>query len=307
MRIITKTLIATSAALAFGCGPRHSSPPPNNGQNNGPAPQQEVRPQVDDGILPSAPQPWSLKIQSDCPQDKKDTCIGAYGFSVNSKGEFKVGPGPDGQIVDGELSSDEVKNISVQLLEAGTGGPETCVPNTEEPSTDSSIEVNQERGSKFKIRFVKNELCYSSLKPEEALKLSKEAQKIMKKYHPDRFPNECINAAQSLQKFYDTIKECEKDYECSYLDDDFLPLASEQIENFTIDDCTFIKPLITANSFSAVTNQLKLLTMRHLAKEVCAKEPKRKSCDEPKKLKPIKMAPLCVKGRCSVHPFLKAK
>jgi hypothetical protein len=268
---------------------------------------------------------WKLTYSSKCKKAPNEECIGAYGFTAKSDGTFQIGPGPDGQILTGDLSDEEVAEIRDQLThiplpdtqhrtsrnpslnrDTDTSSTEKCV-HGELSSIDRTIEINYQSAPIIRIQTDFDQFCFRSVPEDSAHEIEKIATNIINKYHPSKFPNECINASNSFEDYYKKIQICEKDSDCTYIGSNFLPITLEESQDFIADDCSFIKPLIVANHFGAVSNQLELLTLHDLASQVCRNEEKRMGCKEVKRLKPVKISPLCIKSRCVVHPLKKMK
>jgi hypothetical protein len=306
--------------LAVGCGktPIHSEQPSDNKViPNPPSHHQEVQPHPERTTPPSAylPVTWKIKFAAQCNESEtQPKCTGAYGFSVSSSGNFIVGPGPQGQTTDGSINAEEMKSLKKLIADIQS---HLIQPSISETNPDCSphlnagdpsvLELNYRDAHHVTIKKSKTDICFNSINASEAKSLSDAVEGLLKKYYPTPFPDDCINASQSLEKLYKSMKTCEKNSDCTYIDDNFLPLDTSSIDEFIADDCSFIKPIVVANSFSAVTNQLHLLTSRELAVEVCGKEKKRASCLQPKVVKSKQIDPVCHRGVCTVSPLIKLK
>jgi hypothetical protein len=345
MSVIRKISTTLLIILASGCG-NSLSPLHNGEEKSNPKSNQSIRPHSEISMS-GLRRTWNIKYSSKCSEADPTQCIGGYGFTASSDGTFTVGPGPEGQTFSGTLTNDEMKTLrtyfaqiqlnddssSAELREVrevqpspsplpssspnptaspivgnpATSERETCVQNEGSNNTEV-IEFRYKNFIKAKIRSSKSEFCFRSITQSIAEDLAGSVHSILTKYYPDKFPNDCINASHSFENFCKTLTKCERDSDCSYLGEDFLPISTDHLDEVITDDCTYIKPLIVSNAFHAVSHQLQLLEMRDLAQQVCKeKDAKRNSCNQVKRLKSSKISPVCSRGVCTLHPFMKTK
>lgn len=205
---------------------------------------------------------------------------GPHPFVVRSDGRYVVGPGPDGQSLYGEITPDESREIEAILPPAPVQG---CGPS------ETSFWVD---GSK------PGPACSSGL--ESA------ARKLAAKYYPSNFPSPCVDAAHALRVAYASVSRCERDSDCSYVDESLSPVGEATKHEPESDACGYVKPLAVANAFEAVAHQLPLVLKRDVARRLCAKEPPlRTACGLSGASSLPK--PTCLKGYCrgsGASPFL---
>lgn len=299
---------------------------------------------------------WKLKYVTQCKETPAEECVGKYGFIAKSDGTFQIGPGPDGQIIQGELTADEISQIQKQLSRIQptsspqsrtsprpsldrdpNSGPDPSPSSNPSPSVDlnpgpsanpsprpsgrlnppssercifevtspqeSTVELNYQNSQPIRITHGSDQFCYRSVSESLAHEIDSFVSELITKYHPSRFPNECINACKALHDFYQTLRKCEKDSDCAYIGDDFLPLRPGEFPDLVIDDCSYIQPLLYADHFSAVSNQLDLILLHDVAIQACRQDEKRSGCQKVKKLNPSQSLLSCIKGKCITHPF----
>jgi hypothetical protein len=295
-------------SLIIGCGPTNRSPaePQKNDSSNN-----RRRTSIDRrSRTPRETKDWNLVYHSQCPGKNKEDCRGSYGFELLSDGSFKVGPGPNGEMYTGVVIEEdlkEIKGLKQRILAITPSTPGTtrsptdydhCHPNIN-PDIYETIEMTNDTQSLTLLQSSDSDFCFNRITNEEALQLSSEMRILLEKYHPEKFPNDCLVSRHALHELFLKVSQCDRDEECSYLNENFLPIPIDQVNSIPQENCAFVRPLIVANYFGAVSHQLKLLMLRDEVKEVCDKEIRSFSCNS-EHFRPRPLPPICHHGRCTV-------
>ncbi len=257
-------------------------------------------------VIPGDGSPWTLHYTATCPTGAPENCLGAYGFSVESDGQYVIGPGPTGQTLQGRLKGPELKQI-IALLSQPLAMPR-CV------SASLPTEYVNWVGGGNDIVFYRSEAIAEAHECEQVNllplthgdSLRALLRALVAVYSPPVFPNPCANAISDLEAQYDSIQYCRVDSDCSYVNHLFVPADPNRGETLTRDDCTYLRPLLVANTFEATASQLEFLTKRELVQSVCGAGIRRPSCSAPIEFTPINRAPLCLAGKCRVNPTFDA-
>lgn len=223
------------------------------------------------------PAPWDLRFVAHCEGDvhAQSACSGAFGFEVASDGSYRVGPGPEGQRIEGFLSEEDFKELQGRMQERIRANPavlgRACQESKKESDGDGSCDPD----------------------------LAAELKILASRYSPKDFPNPCVDADMELRKSYDQAAECESDMDCVYLGGDYLPLDAQKRDQHAVvvDDCSYASILPMGNAFRAVELQRELLLKRAIVKGVCGKSHK-PSCGAARSLDPWKSSLACIEGKC---------
>lgn len=247
---------------------------------------------------------WKLAYKSQCTEKSPELCPGAYGFEIKSNGTFKVGPAPNGESYSGELDQEELTTLKQQLnrldLSTETTAPfQICDSDFTQPAKER-VDLFQANSSFSLIELSDSKLCFNKFTSENARRFLNNIHDLLSKYHPERFPNDCTQATRALKNLYSEVSDCIRDDECSYLNENYYPIPFERVDFITSDECSFVKPLQVANYFSAVSNQLNLLTLRDAVREACGKEDYKRSCKRYGGYRERAGTPICHRGRCSL-------
>lgn len=125
--------------------------------------------------------------------------------------------------------------------------------------------------------------------------------------HPTlaRFEGSCFDAIEDLKELFRLALPCRAEFECSFLDSQFLPLdpTHTDVRLIDVDECTFIPQLIVANTFKAVKLQRDLLLQRQRVREACGFAIFKPNCNSHRKFDPFLIPPHCRAGRCETTLF----
>ncbi|MDR3607189.1 MAG: hypothetical protein P4M08_07405 [Oligoflexia bacterium] len=274
--------------------------------------------------LPAAPSPspspspssalWTAEFTAHCtPGASLTNCPGGYGFRVQNDGFYLIGPGPAGQRVSGQLGDADLQRMKELLLRQDSHGRGQCEPpkpgghDSERDEHDSAQgehgsaqgehgsaqgENDSELGETVVLR--QSGSARSSCNPE----LLEEVRSLVSRYYPESFPNPCVDANAELEKFYDQALSCSRDADCAYLGGNYLPLdtASAGSDPLIVDDCSFVSPLLVANTFKAVELQRDLILKREWVESGCTE--KKPSCEKSRSWTPSSGHPACIDHQC---------
>ncbi len=290
-RTLTIAVLAT-AAFFNGCS---NEGDPTSSQQAGPV----MHPNAQGGPA------WTVRLKSTCNDRAVDSCVSAYGFTVAADRKYLVGPGPDGQLLDGALSEGEFAAVEQLVLKQlpllnQEISPEACAPRTAQ-ETDDSISLSSHGRDKTVVRAAQSEICALATTEDAAL-LQKTMKDLAARYYPTPFPSECINASIAMKDLYRDLRHCTTSSDCAYVDNAFQPIGHAEVQFVVTDDCTMMKPLVVANGSAAAASQLKLSMARENVRQVCGPQLTRINCARPTGFQAHSAAPMCVAGECRVSP-----
>ena len=252
---------------------------------------------------------WQLTYQSTCVSGAAEACRGLYGLKIGNDGSYFVGPGPDHQILTGRLEPGEIQRLRQFLdgfhvadFEIASRGAEKCVQAAAGAVT--SIRIAHLDSSHGIVRVAGSEVCFDGTfvsTMEDAKSLQKWLSELADRYYPDSFPSPCITAASLFTNNFSDLQQCQRDSDCAYLDENFLPALTPHIPVF-VDDCSVITPVPVANAFAAVANQRELLIQRDVVRTACGANLKKPSCTNPWSFDSGSAPPICVQGSCELSP-----
>jgi hypothetical protein len=247
------------------------------------------------GAVETVEKSWALFFSSKCNSTTLALCRGGYGFKVSRNGSFSVGPGPQGEVHSGNIT-----NAESLALRAAVNRLSSYSHGENESETCENVIWKTTKGEKSILRRSNHNLCFSfdSEAKEAALAVHDELSKLVEKYYPNEFPNRCLDVASVLDQVYESYRACKTSRDCVYVDENYLPVRPESSESITTDDCTYLKPLVVANSYSIVTDQRRLILEREAAREVCGTSISRRTCEASTALNSARLPPVCIARRC---------
>jgi hypothetical protein len=248
---------------------------------------------------------WSIQLKASCADTPAENCVAGYPYSVGADGLYRVGPGPQGQLLSGKLSADEFATLqrlyfdSVASARAHSGDA-VCVQvaNSSEETSDTVSYVPRTGDQKEWVHMSENNTCSHLSSPEAAQKLLTFMRDSAANHYPLPFPDDaCDEARASLESVYGKVRECKTDVDCSYFDESFQPVATDLLTFLVTGDCSGAQPLVVGNrSTVAAKRPLLLQTLSH-AQEACKKRAA-SSCAGFSDFQPTRPAPICGGGIC---------
>ncbi|MGK5082861.1 hypothetical protein WDW37_06120 [Bdellovibrionota bacterium FG-1] len=254
----------------------------------------------------AAEQPWSLTLKSECAQTAQDQCVGKYGFSVTQEGKYQVGPGPKGQIKNGQLTEGEFSDLKTKLQQALTTIPTGDHPTENHTGgvindNDESISLSRSGQDKVLARNTGSDFYFLTPQPKESQDVQNAIREIAKIYYRLPFGNDCGDSIDKVEKLYDPALTCQADSDCLYVDPErgyeVIPPGSE--EWIFTEDCRLIKPLLVANKTQILSAAQGLIEAYDLATQSCGADFYRSECTYDQK--PTTNPPVCVQNRCQTR------
>jgi hypothetical protein len=94
----------------------------------------------------------AVRVYARCEAMRPDRCPGFYGFSVASDGKFKVGPAPNGSVIEGSVSADELTTLAAAVnAQLASGNKMTCLDIHTIPGSGRVIAAFFTDGSKVNL------------------------------------------------------------------------------------------------------------------------------------------------------------
>lgn len=272
---ITWGLLTTWVTLgvAAGCGPS------------------QVNGRVEEAHLPRAPEPsWNFKFRSDCNDPAARDCIAGFGLSIESSGDYEVGPAPDGQILSGKVDPEDLAKL--RALASKTSSKRLCLGRIELKG-EGALGCGDPGASDAAVEI--------PLSSELRASLASETHRLVAKYYPARFPNDCSAALLALRSLHTAVSKCDRDEDCSWLDGAYVPIDVGQARRSGEDSCGFVGDLEVANTFQVVVEQSRLLRKREVARVACASLPAPYCAASGSPLLAASSVPGCIHHSCQAH------
>jgi len=286
------------ASTLVGC----NSNKPNN-QPAAPTPPAPTKPATPDkgeqGRLG-----WTLNFQSKCAEDiDKSQCLGAYGFTVLTNGEFKVGPGPKGEQRNGTLSTDELQSLNTVLAgsiqSAGTRSAAHEAIEASE-SEDTITLVQGSNSPEVLVKVSNTELTFQTPTSADAKSLLTVMRNFAVKYYKLPFPDECSDGAAALRALTTAVQTCTVDTDCTYLDSNLESVPATSQGELITDDCSIITPLVVGNAQSVKVKGSEILEAIYGVRNACSENLMRADCNNIVTVQLKGEAPVCLQGVCKL-------
>ena len=251
---------------------------------------------------------WTLSYLA-----KADTApeqsVAYYGFSVSADGAYQVGPGPQGQTQQGNISGDELAALNATL------SPELNNSNLTASSAElcESLDVDQGEETVTLTRHHQDAVlvhqsgtnfCYRATSQDQAGAVQNAIETLAEKYYALPFPDVCADASASVEALYPSVEACSTDNDCFYIDKDFQVIPPSSMQYVYTDNCSRVKPLIAANAATILTNQAALTTALNHARDICGYRMVRDDCTGITGFNSTQAPPVCQRGVCQVNPAI---
>lgn len=301
-RTLYKTLIFCSIFLGVFAGCSKSSAPKS--ESTTPAPDSRTG--------------WKLKLVSQpaASTGSIDQWKAGYGFTVTDEGKYEVGPGPQGEILAGELEDEEFKPIQDLVGKTFNAALTESVANTHCVDQSGGNAADRlllvERGEEREVLHTDAaHLCISTQgSPDDLSAIHKAMGDLASKYYPLPFPSDCVRAVIGVEALYDPLRSCNTNSDCVYVDHaSYTTVATGEEQAIVTDACTLLRPLVTANAEKVAESQEALLDAREKARATCGESMDRPACSGARGFYSSEAAPACVAGTCqkaggvSIHPL----
>ena len=249
---------------------------------------------------------WSLNLRSDCPGQEESLCLGKYAFSMNSLGKFKAGPGPQGQIREGQLPLADLQELSA-LLQPSIEKILTKKLFEEVQFTlnnyekNDSIELEREGSVQSLYKNEASNLSVFGLGFDEADLIRQKINSFAEVHYLLPFGSSCGDAMDQVLQLQQGLQSCAQDAECIYVDPqkahELIPPNS--LQWVLIESCTVHPTLATANLSQLIQGVAKLNAAVEATQTACGAQYYRINCtyQEASTAK----APACIQGRCQAQ------
>jgi hypothetical protein len=284
--LVLLTSLCLSGAL-MGC---HSS------SNQAP---EQAKPEVKRESQDSKKSSWAITLKSKCDVEiAPEECVGQYGFSIDSDGKYKVGPGLNNETKAGEITAEELNQLKADLSSAlaasqlpdqahatltEANASEDTNEDAEQPSADAAVAekasddiLSLTKDGKEEGEFISTvgkEIYYKLGSSKEAEDVHKAMRKLAKKYYGRIFPDACQSQIDSYSALLEGLKTCQLDQDCTYLDGDFNDIdASRDTYVLTPDvanSCYAVKAPVAANSSQLLSSRVNILEEKSKVEQIC--------------------------------------
>jgi hypothetical protein len=250
---------------------------------------------------------WTIELQSSCSDVAAQNCLGGYTYSLGADGLYRVGPGPQGQMLSGKLSQNEFSQLQKLYFESIASarafqGHAVCTPataNNDDSSSSDTVRWVPQTGSPVEwIRTSPKENCIQLATADAAQKVLAFLKDSASVHYPLPFPDQaCDGASAALKALYANARGCKVDSDCAYIDEEFQPIAKNHFMFLITDDCTGAAPLVVGNAAYVASKRGPLLQALGHAKEACQNR-SLNNCDGFSDFQPTEPAPICEGGLC---------
>ena len=148
---------------------------------------------------PSDKNKWSVHIVSKCSPEDLEKCPGLHGLLLSGDGTYAVGPGPQGEKLNGNMDAADLQKLNEELrLRTSPSRVSLECARGQYDGVDEMMEIHFPDSSLGHIRKTKKELCYSSMSRKEAKHLRELLSNLTSKYYPASFPNPVPSPSPSV-------------------------------------------------------------------------------------------------------------
>ncbi len=251
----------------------------------------QVDGRVEEANLPRAPEAsWSFKFRSECNDPAARDCIARFGLSIESTGDYEVGPAPDGQRLSGKVDPEDL--VRLGALASKASSKRLCLGRTELKGEGAlscgDLGASDPEGD-------------VPLAGDLRASLASETHRLVEKYYPARFPNDCSASLLALQSLHTKVSKCDRDEDCSWLDGAYVPIDLGQTRRSSADSCGFVGDLEFANTFQVVVEQSSLLRKREVARVACSSLPAPYCATSGSPIRVASSVPGCIHHFCQAH------
>jgi hypothetical protein len=255
---------------------------------------------------------WKLTLKSEC-TTSIDKCLAGYGFTVLSNGTYVIGPAAgDDDPETGYLDVDHFRALQDLVASVKSDihavSDQTCGASTRITSKDTvTLEIGA--SSDDIVKAADNQICYRISDIHDAIALHKAIRDMASKHYSIPYPSQCVQANKALEKTFNTVRGCQTDADCTYVNiANFDPISTGEQNKVVTDDCEAVHVLAVANrdSISNPTNLATLLRARRDTRRACENQVRLDTCMETKGFQSLYApAPVCVQNVCQINPTIR--
>ena len=161
-----------------------------------PSAQAGAAPNGGGGTVPPSPPSGSwlkMKNKTTCEAMQNEFCVGFFGLSVAYSGEYSVGPTPEGVMLNGQITPDELIKLrsEADLVASGnTQGPPACIPSSSIPGLSDLVTLVLPDSSSVQVFSQSaSSICFLNDVAADR-QLQADLSSLTNKYYPRPFPKQ---------------------------------------------------------------------------------------------------------------------
>jgi hypothetical protein len=139
------------------------------------------------GVTHSVAQVTQVKEVTTCEVLNPANCVGQFGFSIDSKGNFTAGPSPTGKTVTGAITSAELSALQAALAPLVQSSSMTCDNQGGVPGVSDTISASFTDGSQSDLFTFSGQSCFLG-DTADGMAFRDLFHQLLKKYYPNPFP-----------------------------------------------------------------------------------------------------------------------
>jgi hypothetical protein len=171
-------------------------------------------------------------------------------------------------------------------------------------STETSDTIVLISGSKKKEIIVSNpnQFCSKGLSSNLAKDIYVALKKYATEHYPIPFPKDsCNEAVAQLEALYSQLGTCSIDEDCTFIDKNYDSIGRESFTFLSVNECSPVKPLMSANKNLVKNQQKNLIQLRDSALDSCKQSTAPVNCTGFSQFQPTLPAPICNAGKCKAE------
>jgi hypothetical protein len=272
----------------------------NNNSNVGHSPQV----QADQGPA------WKLNYTADTGANTdKASVVAGYGFTVTADGNYIVGPGPTGQVLTGQLSSEEFNDILTAIQPVldvnALTQTENCAPSSVSDTNDQFVLTRSHKDYAFLRKAQDGTVCAKGIDTDGAENLRTAVITAAQDHYALPFPSACLDAAAATELLYAGLQSCHHDSDCAYLDNQYNPIQAGDSQLVYADACSVVKALPVANANAIQAKLADLQAALLTAQQACGADIVRANCVQQTTFQSLQAPAVCdAQGMCKINPSL---
>ena len=128
-----------------------------------------------------------VKEVTTCEAVPPDSCVGQFGFAIDSMGNFSAGPSPTGKTVTGAITSAELSALQAALAPLVQSSSMTCNNQGGVPGVRDKISASFTDGSRSDLVTISRQSCFLG-DTADGMAFRDLFRQLLKKYYPNPFP-----------------------------------------------------------------------------------------------------------------------
>jgi len=123
-----------------------------------------------------------------CEAMNTTSCPGAFGFTIDSMGNFTAGPSPSGTTVKGTITPSELSALQTALGPVVESSSTSCTPGASIPGVSAQISASFTDGTQATLYSAAGQICFRG-GTSAGTALSNAFHQLLIKYYPNPFPS----------------------------------------------------------------------------------------------------------------------